>query len=82
MAIHRMRTITAARDYIRKEDPETAVTTNSIRTLCKKGIVNCVYTGCKILVDLDNLLQVLGGESPDEEPTAWMIVPQKSKKEE
>ena len=82
MAIHRMRTITEARDYIRKEDPETAVTMNSIRTLCKEGIVNCVFTGKKILVDLDHLLQVLGGEAPNEEPTAWMIVPQKTKKEE
>ena len=39
MAVHRMRTIIEARDYIRKEDPETAVTMNSIRTLCKEGIV-------------------------------------------
>ena len=82
MAIHRMRTITEARDYIRKEDPETAMTANSIRTLCKEGIVNCVFSGKKILVDLDHLLQVLGGETSDEEPTGWMVIPQKIKKED
>lgn len=63
MAVHRMRTISEARDYIRKEDPETAVTANSIRTLCKEGIVNCVFSGKKILVDLDSLLEFLSGDS-------------------
>lgn len=91
MAIHRMRTISEAFKYIRKADPDTAVTANCIRTLCKEGKVNCVFTGKKILVDLDHLIEILCGTTepakveikevpvlpPKEEPVGWMIMPHK-----
>lgn len=93
MAIHRMRTIGEACAYIREADPGTAVTPNCIRTLCKEGKVNCVFTGKKALVDLDHLLEIICGTAEPvkveikevpvttakEEPIGWMIVPQKIK---
>ncbi len=59
MAIHRMRTIPEALEEIRALDEKTAVTPYCIRTLCKGKRVRCIYTGRKILVDLDDLLRFL-----------------------
>lgn len=64
MALHRMRTIPEALAEIRALDERSAVTPYCIRTLCKAGRVRCIYTGRKILVDLDSLLGFLNeGES-------------------
>ena len=68
MAIHRMRTVEAALAEIRSMDPKTAMTCNCIRTLCKTEQVRCVYTGCKILVDLDNLRAYIGNEEDCTDP--------------
>ena len=59
MALHRMRTIPEALEEIRALDEKTAVTPYCIRTLCKGKHVRCIYTGRKILVDLDDLLRFL-----------------------
>ena len=64
MALHRMRTIPEALAEIRALDERSAVTPYCIRTLCKSGRVRCIYSGRKILVDLDSLLGFLNdGES-------------------
>lgn len=63
MTIHRMRTISEAVAAIREVDEQSAVTANCIRTLCKEGKVHCVFTGKKILVDLDALLEYLSGKN-------------------
>ena len=64
MTLHRMRTIPEALAEIRALDERSAVTPYCIRTLCKAGRVRCIYTGRKILVDLDSLLAFLNeGES-------------------
>jgi hypothetical protein len=42
-------------------DEQSAITANCIRTLCKEGKVHCVFTGKKILVDLDALIAFLSG---------------------
>ena len=60
MKIPRMRTITEALAIIKKADPATSVTANCIRSLCKNGTIRCVYTGTKILVNMDDLLVLLG----------------------
>lgn len=39
----------------------TAVTPNCIRTLCKSGKIRCVFTGKKLLVDLDDLFKYFSG---------------------
>ncbi len=59
MALHRMRTIPEALAEIRALDEKTAVTPYCIRTLCNGKKVRCIYTGRKILVDLDDLIRFL-----------------------
>lgn len=61
--LHRMRTIGESLAAVKELDEKSAVTANCIRTLCKEGKVRCVYTGKKILVDLDALLCYLSGET-------------------
>lgn len=59
MALHRMRTIPEALEEIRALDEDSAVTSYCIRMLCKEQRVRCIYTGRKILVDLDSLIEYL-----------------------
>ena len=66
MALHRMRTIPEALEEIRTLDEKTAVTPYCIRTLCKGKRVRCIYTGRKILVDLDDLLRYLNDSAFDD----------------
>ena len=61
MTIHRMRTINESVAIIKEMDEQSAITANCIRTLCKEGKVRCVFTGKKILVDLDALIAFLSG---------------------
>ena len=61
MTIHRMRTINESVTIIKEMDEQSAITANCIRTLCKEGKVHCVFTGKKILVDLDSLIAFLSG---------------------
>ena len=61
MTIHRMRTINESVAITKEMDEQSAITANCIRTLCKEGKVHCVFTGKKILVDLDALLAFLSG---------------------
>ncbi|MDO4812393.1 MAG: hypothetical protein Q3995_02595 [Eubacteriales bacterium] len=63
MTIHRMRTISESVVEIKKLDAKSAVTENCVRMLCKGGKVHCVFTGKKILVDLDDLLRFISGET-------------------
>lgn len=62
MAVHRMRTIDAAVDEIRGFDADSAITSSCIRRLCKNERVRCVYSGKKILVDMDAPLELLNGD--------------------
>ena len=62
MALHRMRTIPEALAVIRALDEQSAVTPYCIRTLCKTGKVKCVFTGRKILVDLDDLFGFINSD--------------------
>ncbi len=61
MTIPRMRTITETIAEIRAIDEKSAVTPNCIRNLCKNGKIRCVFTGKKLLVDLDDLFRYFGG---------------------
>ena len=67
MAIHRMRTVQEALAEIHKADAGSAVTANCIRTLCKNGQIRCIHTGNKILVDLDDLLALMGENNERED---------------
>lgn len=56
MAIHRMRIIGESVEIIKGIDRKSAITANCIRSLYKDRKVHCVFTGKKILVDLDMIL--------------------------
>ena len=62
MMIPRMRTVNESVAEIKAEDDKSAVTPNLVRMLCKTGKVRCVFTGKKILVDMDALIRYLSGE--------------------
>jgi hypothetical protein len=57
----RIRTINAAVEEIRREDPATSITSYFIRKLVKSGAVRSIPDGSKRLVDFDDLLQYLEG---------------------
>ena len=61
MTMPRMRTLNETLAEIKSIDAKSAVTSNCIRTLCKSGKVRCVFTGKKLLVDLDDLFKFFGG---------------------
>ena len=61
MTMPRMRTLNETLAEIKSIDAKSAVTPNCIRTLCKSGKVRCVFTGKKLLVDLDDLFKFFGG---------------------
>ena len=61
MTLPRMRTITETIAEIKAIDEQSAVTPNCIRNICKGGKVRCVFTGKKLLVDLDDLFKYLCG---------------------
>ena len=62
MMIPRMRTVNESVAEIKAADDQSAVTPNFVRMLCKTGKVRCVFTGKKILVDMDALIRYLSGE--------------------
>ena len=59
MSLRRMRTIPEALAEVLALDNHSAITPYYIRMLCKKKYVRCIYTGRKILVDLDDLIYFL-----------------------
>ncbi len=61
----KMRTIKAAIEYIRQQDPETSVTEWWTRQLVKKGKLRHHKAGNKILIDLDYFEEFL--KNPPEE---------------
>ena len=70
MSLRRMRTILEALEEVKSLDPKTAVTPYCIRMLCKNKRVRCIYTGRKILVDLDDLIGYLNGGGYDAVPVS------------
>ncbi len=55
----RMRTINETIEEIRQADPKSAVTAYFVRMLCRENKIRHFYTGKKILVDLDSLIEYL-----------------------
>lgn len=52
----RMRTLKQAIAYIQAEDPQTNLTLYALRRLIKSGeFKNAIYTGKKIIIDVDSL---------------------------
>lgn len=53
----KLRTIKSLYDEIRKEDPDTELTLNFLRTLVNKGIIPSIRLGKRILIDCDDIKQ-------------------------
>ena len=57
--MQRMRTIKQTIEYIRSEDPETALTESALKRLVSNGAIPSVKVGRKRLLSLDVLSEVL-----------------------
>ena len=66
----RMRTIDQVADWLRKTDPDTALTKTALRRLVTTGQLPSVRIGQKYLLDLDTLTEYLKGTLPEAEPEA------------
>lgn len=76
MAAVRMRTIRQTMEYLRENDPETAITDWGLRKLVKSGQLKTHRSGNKYLINLDNLLEFLNSppEDPDEVSNEYGIL--------
>ena len=66
----RMRTIDQVADWLRKTDPDTALTKTALRRLVTTGQLPSVRIGQKYLLDLDTLTEYLKGTLPEAAPEA------------
>lgn len=57
-----LRSIKKAHELIRREDPETAITTHTIRMWCKEGKIKSLNAGIKILVDFVSLMDYISNK--------------------
>ncbi|MBQ0040813.1 MAG: hypothetical protein KBS56_02150 [Clostridiales bacterium] len=51
----RYRSISGTIAQIKADDPETAITESLLRKLIREGYIPSVKSGCKYLVDLDDI---------------------------
>lgn len=66
----RMRTANEAYEMLKKEDPNTAVTLNHIKTIIRNGSLPVTKAGKKYLVDYDILVNYLSNPDKYKKPTA------------
>ena len=57
--VKRMRTIKECVKMLKEEDPNSAITYNTIRTLCLNNQVSFIKIGTRYLVNYDSLLEYL-----------------------
>ena len=60
----RMRTLKETYNYIKQQDPNSAITQNALRNLVRNGKLPCIHIGAKYLLDLDVLDEFLRGAKP------------------
>lgn len=63
LTVARMKTIKQCFEEIKKLDPDTAISQWFIRCLCKENKIKHFYTGSKILVNFDDLINYLNQET-------------------
>lgn len=66
-SVSRMRTIKAVVEYFKHEDPETTVNEYMLRRLIKQKEISVVYSGNKVLVNLDNFIDYLNNNEREEQ---------------
>ncbi len=60
-----LRSIKKAHEIIRQSDPETAVTTHTIRLWCKEKKIKHLMAGNRVLIDIDNLINYINQENKE-----------------
>lgn len=62
----KLRTLSESYNYIKAQDPDTAITANALRRLVVSGQVPRVMIGKKYLLDMEALQEFLKGTKPEE----------------
>ena len=57
--VKRMRTINECVKMIKEEDPDSAITYNTIRSLCLAKKIRFIRVGTRYLIDFDSLMEYL-----------------------
>ena len=65
----RMRTISQALEYLRKQDPDSAITEWNLRTLLRSGKLKHHKAGNRYLINLDYLEEYFSNPPHDENKT-------------
>ncbi len=60
-----LRSIKKAHELLCSSDPETAITTHTIRVWCKENKVKSLNAGTKVLVDIDSLMNYINQTDKD-----------------
>lgn len=65
MKIYRMRTVNEVMKIIKAQDPDMSVAPYTIRTLAKTNQIRSFRSGNKLLVNLDDLMRLIGDDDSD-----------------
>jgi excisionase family DNA binding protein len=60
--MNRMRTIEETFNYLKEQDPKTAITKTAIRTMVIKSELPSIKVGAKYLINLDHVDKYLQGD--------------------
>ena len=63
LKIRKMRTIKQVKEICKEMDSDTSISENYIRKLCKANQIRFAKVGVKILVDLENFINYINGNS-------------------
>jgi len=55
----RMRSVNDTAKYFKEMDPQTEITEYTLRKMISEGTIPVVKTGCKFLINLDLLIELL-----------------------
>ena len=63
MEIEKYRTIKSAYSEIKKQDPESEISINGIKTGIRQGLIPSITIGNKVVVSIENILRFYSGRS-------------------
>ena len=61
MEIEKYRTINSAYSEIKKQDPESEISINGIKTGIRQGLIPSITIGNKVVVSIENILRFYSG---------------------
>lgn len=79
-SVPRMRTIQECADYLHSQDPETRIKYYTLRRWVLEGKIPCVPIGNRKFINLDLLLDIVGGKTPwPEQKKGLKILPSRGR---